>query len=396
MDLRETLKDLCRIEEPRGTLVTVAWDFSREAVYPKGPRNMLKKKLLSQLRGRDPGSEKALETLAAKILRTAEGELRPETKGLFLVAGPAMWTPIELAVPIRNFIHLGETAYLPPLLEAMARFPRAAVLRYDHREAVLQELELGQWGAAEHLLAPEVERDPEHAATGREGAIRTGGGWMRGGMGGGGRDRYERHFEEDAEGLLRRAAARVEELERNRPLAAVLAYGDHQHFPLFREALPAELRPRVFHAGATPHRDENAWKKAVQEDLERVAQKAGRSAVSEYRERQAQGCHVAAGPDHVIGALEPATMVWAILDSDDPVPGGKCPACGVLYRAPKRRCDSCAVKLAPRSVTQEVAARAILHPPLALTFVSDEERTWLRNLGGMAALLAVKGVRSKR
>jgi hypothetical protein len=219
---------------------------------------------------------------------------------------------------------------------------------------------------------------------------------MRGGMGGGGRDRYERHFDEDAEGLLRRAAARVDELERNRPLAAVLAYGDHQHFPLFLEALPAELRPRAVHAGAAPHRDEAAWRKDVQEHLERLAQEVERSAVSEFRERKAQGCHVAAGPGQVTAALEPATMVRAILDSEDFVPGGKCPACGVLYPAPKRRCDSCAVKLDPRSLTQEVAARAILHPPLALTFVSDEDRTWLRNLGGMAALLAAKGVRSKR
>jgi hypothetical protein len=89
-------------------------------------------------------------------------------------------------------------------------------------------------------------------------------------------------------------------------------------------------------------------------------------------------------------------LLRAILDPEEPIPGGKCTACGVLYPSPKQRCDSCAVKLAPRSLSQEMAARAILHPPLALAFVPDEERAWLRDLGGMAALLAAKGVRSKR
>src|SRR5579883_1928655 len=177
MDLKATLKDLCRIAEPQGTVVTVAWDVSREAAYPQGPRNMLRQKLLGQLKDRDPGKENVLSSLSRKILKTADGELRPGTKVLFLVAGPGAWTPIELAVPIRNVIHVGETAYVPPLLEAMGRFPRAAVLRYDHREAVLREVELGEWGAGERLVAPGVERDPEHAASGREGAIRTGAGW---------------------------------------------------------------------------------------------------------------------------------------------------------------------------------------------------------------------------
>lgn len=51
--------------------------------------------------------------------------------------------------------------------------------------------------------------------------------------------------------------------------------------------------------------------------------------------------------------------------------------------------------MAVTSMTQEIVSHSLLHPPVALTFVPSGD-SWLKKLGGMAALLSEKGMHSRR
>jgi hypothetical protein len=391
MELQATLRKLCSAEEPDGTIVTMTLEVARAHPTPAA-KVFLRDAVLKRLdsKGDSAGTREALTSVSKRIARYVESELHPETQGIFLAAGRETWQTVELGVPIRNFVHIGRRPYVAPLLDAVTRMPRVYVLKYDQDEGVLGDLALGAWSEVERIPSAAVVKDVEHKASSRAALGRNGGG-----MGGGGRDRFERHFEDAAEAMLRQAAAKVVSLQKDAPSEAIYAFGDRKHFPYFRDRLPAGLRSQALHVGPLPHRHEDVLRKAVRGELDRLSKERVDRAIVEFRERRAEGCRVALGPAALLPLLDTGKVARVFVDAYEPLMGGKCPECGALYEGLRERCDPCGKALEVASMTQEVVARSVQHPPLAVTFVPASQG-WLKELGGMAALLSKKAVRAKR
>ena len=188
----------------------------------------------------------------------------------------------------------------------------------------------------------------------------------------------------------RKVADRVLSLQKEAPSEAIYAFGDREHFPYFRDRLPAHLRSQAIHIGPVPHRHEDLHKAKVRGELDLMA--AGRVdvAIAEFQERRGEGYQVALGPAEVLPLLDTGKVTRAFVDAYEPLMGGRCPECGALYEGVRERCDPCGKALVVASMTQELVSHSVLHPSLALTFVPPSQG-WLKELGGMAALLSKKG-----
>ena len=187
MELQEILKSLCSIQDPSAAVVTLALDVSKA-------RNRVLDRLGSE--ELPAAAREILRGVSGRISRYLETQLRPETEGLFLVAGPGLWQPFALGVPVQDFIHVGRTPYLAPLLEALTRMPRAYVLRFDQQEGILDEVLMGARKEIERLSSAVVERNAQHQMSSHT-TLQAGSARSATRMGGGGRDRFQ-HCVEDA------------------------------------------------------------------------------------------------------------------------------------------------------------------------------------------------------
>jgi hypothetical protein len=381
---------LAGIEEPEGTVVTLSLDVSRSGTLPPATRVFLKDQVARYLgsEARSPQARRVLRGVAGRIGKFVEEELRPEAESLFLVAGETAWEPVELQVPLANFIITGRTAYLAPLLEAAARAPRAYVLRATGQEGTIHDVSLGRWSQAGQVRCRALElvdKDAERLVSGRRGSR----------PGGSRKDRYDHMVHEAAGEMISDAARRIGALHGRAPADAVFVFGDPEFFDVFVDHLPASIRDRARHLGLASARDGQAMKESVSAEIARAARERQEAEILELHERWAQGKRVALGPADVLAALDTGKVARAFVDPQDPLPGMKCGSCGKAYPGLKARCDACEEDLFAASMTQEVVARSVTHPPLGLTFVSPPA-PWLKSMGGMAALLSEKGFRTRR
>src|SRR5579859_2060955 len=258
MELQAILRTLCSARESDGPIVTLTLEVA-QARFPPSAKAFLRNAVQGRYDSTEDStaSRETLKSISERVGQYAESELHSEAQGLFLVVGDHTWQPVQLPVPMRNFIHVGRLPYVAPLLEAAMQTPRAYVLKYDHLEGVVEDFEGDTWREVDRIPSAAVKRDAEHkssrrAALGRTGTRRTGGG-----MGGGGRDRFERHFEDATEAMLVQCAARVVSLQKRAPSEAIYAFGDREHFPFFRDHLAPGLRSQAIHVGPLPHRHED-------------------------------------------------------------------------------------------------------------------------------------------
>jgi len=387
MELQEILKTLCAIQDPSAAVVTMGLDVSKAGSFHK-------KRVLDLLESeeRPAGAREILRSVAGKISSHLETELRPETEGLFLVAGPGIWQPFALGIPVRDFIHVGRTPYLAPLLEALTRMPRAYVLRFDQQEGILEEVLMGGRKEIERLSSAVVERNAQHQMSSHT-TLQAGSARSATRMGGGGRDRFQHCVEDAVVAMLHKAADRVLALQREAPSESIYAFGDRKHFHFFRDRLPAGLRSQAIHVGPVPHRHEELLDKSIREQqASRVRNRIDREML-EVLTRRAEQCHVASGPEEILRHLDTGKVARVFLDPGESLPGSKCTECGA--RAGKEKCEACGGSLAVTSMTQEVISHVLLHPPVPLTFV-PRGASWLEESGGMAALLSEKGMHSRR
>src|SRR6185295_10910572 len=109
VELQEILKKLCLMHDPAAPVVTVALDVAKAKPPHSDPTGFHRHRLLDLLGSGEqpPEARKILREISGRISLFLDSELRPETEGLFLVAGPGIWQPFELGVPIQDFIHVG-------------------------------------------------------------------------------------------------------------------------------------------------------------------------------------------------------------------------------------------------------------------------------------------------
>jgi hypothetical protein len=374
MELKQLLRKLSSVVEPEGTVVTLSLDLSKSALLPQATRVFLKNTVRSNLlsEARPPGVQEKLRKLARRIQEHAERTAGSGIQGLFLVAGTTAWEAVELQVPLRNFIHVGRTPYLAPLLEAIARGPRAYVVSVDPQGAQISEIHPA--GIRPVTSFEAGESDGRRAASKKTGYP---------GKGGAERDMRQRHPKDLAHALLRRAAAGIARLDHE--AEAVYFIGRKEQFKAFQEELPVEWRVRSVHAGTLS---------AVHRDLERRATERVQREIREFHDRREQGLLTALGPRDVLEHLYGGKVARIYLDAQDAIPGVVCTGCGTRIPGLIERCRFCSEPVVPTSITQEVVAYAMANPPMALTFVPPGAG-WLRDLDGMAAVLSQKGARRK-
>lgn len=363
MDLKMLLQKLSSVVEPEGAVVTLTLDLAKSGILPPATRVFLKEEVQEELLSRVPPDR------VRRIQDFVAHGLKPGTNGLFLAAGRTVWEAVELGVPLRNFVTVGRAPYLAPLLEAVARSPRAYVVRMEPESAVVEEVHLGATRPVAAVEGGEI--------LGRRSASKKTG---YPGRGGAERDLRQRRNGEVSHGLLRQAAAEI--AHQDRDAEAVYFLGRKEFFKAFRGELPVQLQERCVQAAEIPR------------DLDRRAGERLEREILEFHEQRQRGLMAALGPRDVLEHLSLGKVGRIYVDAYDPIPGVLCPACRVRIPGPADHCGGCSGKVVPVSITQEVIAHVLAHPPLSVTFVPPHTG-WLRDLGGMAATLSVRGARRK-
>jgi hypothetical protein len=388
MEIQKILKNLAALEEPEGTVVTLALDLAGTGALPPGTRVFMNQTVASYLssEARPEKLRSALRKIERKIRDYVETGLQPGTKGLYLVAGRGVWQPVELKVPLKNFIIVGKKAYLAPLLATESRHPRAYVVEVNSNEVVLHELHLGESQKLRTIGGDWVKQSQQRLRSSRSKAH------LSTGPGGGGsaRDRQQQRKEESGRSLSHEASEAVKELHAIHPAEAVYLVGPQDAFGEFSSRLSQELGKRTVALGA---RDQDVAERAVHE-LKAHVDGRFHHAVQEFTEGRAQGLQAALGPRDVLESLYSGKVERIYLDEYDPIPGIVCTSCGAREPGLRSKCPFCSEEVTATSITQDVVAHSLAHPSVALTFVGSEAG-WLRDLGGMAALLSVKGARRR-
>ncbi len=390
MNLKASIGRLLGIHEPEGTLLTLTLDVAGSGILPSETRVFLKDRLRSLSSEGSPENLRA----AARIQGYVDADLRPESDGLYLVAGPDHWDAIELRVPLPNYLHIGSEPYLAPLLAAVQESPRAYVISSSERDATLHVVEQGVWSDLGRWDAMALDRDTERILSGRSPGGRSGVQHARAGIGGGKRDRFEQALEAETARMLGELIRRATADHAHSPAAALYYFGDHEHYPQVHRLLPKALQDRAEDLGSAP-RTEPATREAVAEALKRRIAERREAVIQEFRERRSQGHLVALGPSDVLAHRTSGKLNRVFVDPLDPVMGTKCLSCEALHAAPDALCAYCGGMTRPASLTQAIVSHALTHPPLPVTFVPGPA-PWLRDLGGMAGLLSQKGIRGKR
>jgi hypothetical protein len=397
MELHEMLRALCAMPDQGATVVSLALDVAKGRLSQPETRTSLTNQMLHRLGSEDhtPAIGAILRGIAGRISLYLDKELRAETEGLFLVAGPGFWQPFELAVPIRDFLHVGRKVYLAPLLEAFSRMPSAYVLQFDRQQGILEEVRMGARKEIGRFLCADLERDAQHQMSGHSTRSHAGSGRSATRTGGGGRDRFQYCVEDAVEAMLHKAADRVAALQQEAPSDSIYAFGDRMHFPSFRNRLPAALQSQVVLVAPFPHRHEELLGANIREQQESRVRSRIHGEILEFQTRRAEQCHVATGPEVILPLLDIGKVTRVFLDPRDPLLGSKCGSCAARSRVGREKCEACGNALVETSMTQEVLSHVLLHPPVSVTFVASGE-SWLEESDGMAALLSEKGIHSRR
>jgi hypothetical protein len=382
MDIAALVRKWSAVAEPEGTVVTLGLDLSKSGVLPPATRVFLKDQVAGNLEseGRSPAARGVLRKLARRIRALAEKELREGTDGLFLVAGRDVWEPLELGLPMRNFLEVGRTPFLAPLLEAERRRPRAYLVEAGPEGALVSELHLGSRRELGRI-APKALADDVEKAVARRSRTTAGGGAER--------DLHQRRRREAVRDLLRESARKVAALHRKAPAERVFVAAPPEGFEEFRSHLPSELRDRALPLRSRADAVGQAARELDRALLERRVREEG-----EFREGRERGLQAALGPREVLESLSAGTLERVYLDPFDALPGVACDACGGLFPELRGTCPYCSAVPRVASMTQEVVARSLAHPSPALAFVPGGA-TWLSELGGMAGLLRARPARSK-
>jgi len=397
MELNELLRTLCAMPDQGPTVVSLALDIAKGRSSPPETGKTLSNQMLHRLgsEGHSPANGAILRGMVGRIALFLDRELKAETKGLFLVAGPGFWHPFELAVPIQDFLHVGRKPYLAPLLEAFGRMPSAYMLQFDREQGVLEEVKMGTRKEIARFVCAAVERDAQHQMSGHSTRSHAGSGRSATRTGGGGRDRFQYCLEDAVEAMLHQAADRVATLQRESPSESIYAFGDRMHFPFFRNRLPMALRSQAVLVAPYPHRQEELLGSNVREQQESRVRNRVHGEILEFQTRRAEQCHIATGPEVILPLLDIGKVTRVYLDPRDPLPGTKCGSCAARFGAGREKCEACGNALVETSMTQEVLSHILLHPPVSVTYVASGE-SWLEESDGMAALLSEKGMHSRR
>jgi len=389
MDMNSVVKTLLPVTEPDGTIVTLTLDLAGTGTLPQATRVFLKDEVLNNLHSeaRPAAARTLLRKLGKRVTDLVDNGLQPGSKGLYLVAGRGIWMPLELKARMKNFIVTGSAPYLPPLLALESKAPRGYLVLVEGNTVEIQELLHGEARSVfrQEGAAPTDDREHRAARAGMKGS-------NSGGGGGAERDRRQQRENESFRTLLHEAEKQLGLLQARAPAEIIFVAGPKDLRSEVERHLNGITKGRLKVLGmpgaeVLPH---------ALRDLEALGEGRIAALGLEFHEARAQGGKVALGPNEVLQALWSGRTSRLYLDEYDPLPGVRCTGCGVHHLGLERRCPFCDEDVVATSIAQDVVAYTLSHKPtVGLTFVGANTG-WLRELGGLAALLATKGARARK
>jgi hypothetical protein len=379
------LSEWSRWADPRSGIVTLTLNLARSGPLPPETRQFFKHGALKTMRkaGSTRDGIAALRSLADRIDEFVSRQLRPETEGLFLTAGPELWEAVELPLPLRNFVWVGTSPYLAPLLELEERAPRSLVVVADRGAVSISEFYLGFLEPLEELSLPSRETDPQRRVNLKETPLRASGARVARRSDSTNQKR-RRHDDERVEAVFRRAARKVIQASKHiRPETVFLCGEKRSLRPLFA-LLSRDFAQRIEYLGPAPGAPHRIMP-AVIHALEKRIRAKREGEIRNLLALRSQGHLVSLGPSSALGRLHDGTGLRYYLDPYDPLPGVACANCGARFVDLRLSCGFCGVSVRPVSLTQEFMNAKVAHPEMGVTFVTKQAR-WLDDLGGLAAI----------
>jgi hypothetical protein len=378
---RRTLKALSGVFEPRRDVVTLTLDLSQSGPLPPETRQFLKHRALKSLRQGHWGP--GLRKTADRIEDYVTSAVRPETEGLFLVAGPGLWESFELALPLRNFLWVGSTPYVAPLLDLEERAPRSLLVIADRSSVRLEELYLGRRAPLARTELRSEAADPQRTVNLKASMVRSSGARFSR-RSDATNERRSRHENERVGVVFRDAGRKITAFWRSMKPSTILFFGDRRVLPALAEGLPKAIASQLTFVGSPPRSDHELAPVALR-SLERKARERRTHDTRRLLDMRAQGRLVSLGPNLVLARLADGTAERIYLDPYDPVPGTACTNCGGRFAEQRRACGFCGSPLDPVSLTQEIVASELSHPEMGVTFVTKPAK-WLDEIGGLVAI----------
>lgn len=374
-----------RLSEPRGGIVTLTLNLSKSGPLPPETRQFFRHRALKAIRagGRSRGEKSAFRALADRIEDYVLRQLRPESEGFFLTAGSGLWEPIELALPLRNFLWVGSAPYLAPLLELEERAPRSMVIVAGRRLIRVSASFLGFLEPLAEVALPAREDDPQRRVNLKKTPLRASGARFSRRSDSTNQKR-SRHDDERVEAVLREAGQKVVQASKSIRPEAALIFGERWGLTPLLAQLPKELADRTEYLGPASG-VEHELMSAVRLALEGRVRSRRDGEIRELLELRSEGHLVSLGPSSTIARLGDGTGLRFYLDPYDPLPGGVCENCGARFADLRASCGFCGDEVRPVSLTQEVMTAKLAHPGLGVTFVTRPAR-WLGELGGLVAI----------
>lgn len=376
---------LLSVLEPEGSIVTLGLNLGGTRTVPEATRIFVKDVVLENLgsEARPPATRSLFRKLGRDIQALLDGGLESDTRGLYLVAGRTLWTPVEFKVHLPNSITTGSRAFLPPLLALYQHHPRGYLVTIGGGTLKIQEVQEGVSRTLFEDAALPPEDNRQHIRSPRSKFGPTG----TSGRGGSERDRRQQREGETIHALLRRGAEAVRIFQSQTPAAAVFLASPRDLQKDFERHLGPAWRGGIRYLG-TAH---EGLEVLVTRELETVAADRLAAELREFHDARAEGGKVALGPNDVLQAVWNGQARRVYLDESDPIPGVVCTGCGTHWSELELRCPFCGEEVKPTSIAQDVVVYAKTHKPeVELTFVGPKT-DWLRDLGGITAQLALKG-----
>lgn len=299
------------------------------------------------------------------------GNRRDLKKGLVILSskGAGFQRTYSLSVPIRNELVVNKAPYIKPLLEALDRNKRYAVLLVDKESARIFVVHLG-----------EIVEFGEHHTEDVPGKHKKGG-WFALSQ-----NHYDRHIEEHVSLHLKDAVAKFEQFFRGEEIDRLLIGGAEDAIARTRGLLPAAVSEKIIGTFSAGLFEGNAdvWKKVepVISDYDRKAEEA---TVSDLIRKAMKQERATLGLENVLKAVRDGRVLKLVLDRDFKGEGLQCSACRGLTSAREKQCPYCNGALHEAGHVVDLAAQRAVEQGAAVEVVSGTEE--FRRAGRIGAFL---------
>ncbi|HET9076325.1 MAG TPA: hypothetical protein VFN68_05295 [Acidimicrobiales bacterium] len=312
---------------------------------------------------RGPDTAAAVDAdLAAITGHLAGGLDRTGFRGVavFSSAGDGWLQTVEIPVPVRDRVAVGDRPDVSPLLEVLDKAPRYLMVLVDRQESRLVHARLGRMEEQPGPTDPverQVDNDVELGS-------------------------WERRQRESVNRHLRRVAAAVAHDQELTPADAVLIGGSPEAVEGLVPLLPRPLADRVIEVAGLPVR---AARTELAEAIQRIdrqrEERLEEELLSLVGDRIGTGRGVG-GLDATLDALADQRVSTLVVRPGYSAPGFVCPACGHLG-ATTSRCPRCGASTEAVEDVVDAAIDRAMAQHAAVEFCSAPG---LDDLGGVAAI----------